>query len=246
MKKQITSLLFVLILLSIALITITNYSQVSAHGGRNNECLNGINVESGTGDEKSYQSTANTIITGLCIKAGNSMFEDGHSEIITSNGITECYDITGIGTEVITITRQENSSSCKELSHIDVYIDNNIETITPSPTRTPLPTISITPTIIATSSGGLTPTITPTTENAENNDDASNNSQNDSDNIGGSTFILANNDTSQTQNTGDILGASTLASTGFTINMFTNMLFIIGLIICLAPTMISFYSKNNN
>ena len=105
------------------LVTIFSIKAVHAEGGRNGECLDAdIRGYTDDGDQTSYRSEEGSVIEGVCIKAGNDAFGDGHSQEITSNGEYDgCYVIEGLGTRNITVSRK-NDSSCKEISHIDMYL----------------------------------------------------------------------------------------------------------------------------
>ena len=86
------------------------------------ECLDtteGITGSVGTGndDERSFTASSNEIVTGVCIKAGA-----GHSDLITADGIYEngCYEVEGIGTQTVTVTRLIAGPDCPGISHLDV------------------------------------------------------------------------------------------------------------------------------
>ena len=86
------------------------------------ECLDtteGITGSVGTGndDERAFTASSNEIVTGVCIKAGA-----GHSDLITADGIYEngCYEVEGIGTQTVTVTRLIAGPDCPGISHLDV------------------------------------------------------------------------------------------------------------------------------
>ncbi|MBW6441387.1 LPXTG cell wall anchor domain-containing protein [Patescibacteria group bacterium] len=113
------------LILSISLVSIvfSLSNKVYAFGGRNGECADAqLSVISNTEGNAYYKTYDKTIITGICIKAGNDMFGDGHSDVL-SNGIYEngCYEVKGVGTDNISVTRLKDGDSCKEVSHIDIY-----------------------------------------------------------------------------------------------------------------------------
>ena len=92
-------------------------------------------------DEATFDAGTD-IISGVCIKAGN-MFGGNHSQVFTQDeqNIEDCYDIEGIGTSSVTVTRTgEEGPECQGISHIDVNVTT--PTPTPTPTATPTPTPS--------------------------------------------------------------------------------------------------------
>jgi len=135
-----------------------------ANGGSNNECNDVSDISPISVNLATYTAPSGYTITGVCIKAGNDMFGDGHSGVLgngTYNGTTgnACYVVTGVGSQTVTVTRIASGNSCKELSHIDVY-KTNAPTVTPTPTPTVTPTVTPTPTRTPTPT--VTPTLTPT------------------------------------------------------------------------------------
>jgi len=80
------------------------------------------------------------IISGLCIKDGMGSFATGvdcdngdkHSCLLTDPGtytvgISNCYQVMGIGTQVASVSEMAGVSSggCGELSHVEYFIDFN-------------------------------------------------------------------------------------------------------------------------
>ena len=91
------------------------------------------------------------VVTAICIKTGEEL---GHTGVIMTDGVVEgCYDVEGLGTDTVTVTRVEGAD-CQEISHVDFEVE------TPTPTPTATPTNTATPT--ATPTGTATPTATPT------------------------------------------------------------------------------------
>ena len=99
-----------------------------ATGGRNDECLDAtVKGVSGNNDgNASYEVNDDQVITGICIKAGHDMFDDGHSDLIGNGTYEGCYEVSGIGTSKVSVNRLEDGSSCKEVSHIDVYAEARV------------------------------------------------------------------------------------------------------------------------
>ncbi len=112
---------------------------------------NGAEVDIDNGaDEVTHDTGSDKIVTGVCIKAGNTALH----EFLTADPdgpILGCYTIVGIGTSSVTVTRTGDPQGCSGISHIDV-----IEGDAPTPTATPTAT--------ATPPAGATPTATPTAE----------------------------------------------------------------------------------
>ncbi|MPZ49811.1 MAG: hypothetical protein GEU75_11055 [Dehalococcoidia bacterium] len=92
-----------------------------------------VTIEADTGD----------VITRICIRSAQNTFlisgagscanvqgssdpgQSGHSPCITSNGaygINNCYTVSGIGTDTVTVTRGA-SPPCHDISHVDFEVD---------------------------------------------------------------------------------------------------------------------------
>ena len=80
--------------------------------------------------------TGNTV-SGVCIKSGVNMFGDSHSGLL-GNGTFEngCYTISGVGTQFLTVTRNNTGSSCQGISHLDIETE---PAASPSPSPSPSP-----------------------------------------------------------------------------------------------------------
>ena len=104
------------------------------------------------------------IATGVCIKSGVNMFGGGHSDILGNiPRLDECYAISGIGTQTVTVHRLYDANWCQGISHIDIMYEG------PTPTSTPIPTIipTSTPVPTDTPSPTATPTLPPEPEVCE-------------------------------------------------------------------------------
>ena len=111
-------------------------------------------------DAHAEYDAGSDIITGVCIKAG-TMFGGEHAFFdADATGIESCYDIIGIGTSVVTVTRLGEGRECQAISHIDVLVTSF--TPTPDPTPTPTPEPTPTPTPEPTPTPVVDPTPTPT------------------------------------------------------------------------------------
>ena len=115
-------------------------------------------------------------ITAICIKsAAQTMFGGlGHSGLITTDGDyggpapghPNCYTVSGLGSAVVTITRNLNGPQgspqdpstlwCQQISHVDALVQTPTPTPTATATGTPVGTITIT--VLAATA---TPTPTP-------------------------------------------------------------------------------------
>lgn len=117
---------FVFIGCLVAFFSLANLNAVHAEGGRNGECEDAdVGGLHGSGDSVKYEADSGRVVEGVCIKAGNDSFGDGHSEKITDNGvISHCYKISGIGTDSVKVSRTADGKDCKEISHVDIYLGN--------------------------------------------------------------------------------------------------------------------------
>ncbi len=168
MKSYITLLTLSLIVFILCATVLPQTFHAQAHGGRNHECEDGRDVSTGDENHMYYEANTGEAIAGVCIKAGNTPFGDGHSDVLTSDGLYECYKVEGIGTSRVDVTRNNNTRFCQGLSHIDVYTQSVIPTPTShdpqSPTPTDPPQLTPTPT-----ESGHTASVTPTpTETCDN------------------------------------------------------------------------------
>src|SRR5690606_16771175 len=77
-----------------------------------------------SGDLVEHDAGSGNIVSGVCIKSGSNSFGDKqHSEVL-DNGKYEdgCYEVSGVGTQIVTVERLGSGPDCKEISHIDVVI----------------------------------------------------------------------------------------------------------------------------
>lgn len=161
-QKLFTTMTVGLLLLT----SVLHASLVNAHGGQNDECDNGNDIAPINANLATYTAPANQVVSGVCIKAGNKPFGDGHSDVL-GNGSYEngCFTIAGVGTQTVVVTRNFESNQCQGISHIDVYLGQNVDpTNTPTPTDVE-PTITLTPTPTDQAVPTNTPTPTPTEGN---------------------------------------------------------------------------------
>lgn len=65
---------------------------------------------------------AGNIVSGVCIKSGSNMFGGNQHSGVLGNGTYEdnCYTVTGVGTQTVTVTRIGSGPDCQGISHIDV------------------------------------------------------------------------------------------------------------------------------
>ena len=84
------------------------------------------------------------------------------AQIFTSDGSSECYRVSGIGTNSITVWDLEDApASCREISHLELLIVDPVPTETPETTNTPTETLEVTSTPTNTPDPTNTPTNTP-------------------------------------------------------------------------------------
>lgn len=86
-------------------------------------CLNGPSVE-GNEDELTFNAGSGNVVDGVCIKSGSNMFGGNQHSNVLGNGTYEngCYQVEGVGTQTVTVTRLLSGPSCQGLSHIDVIV----------------------------------------------------------------------------------------------------------------------------
>ena len=85
-------------------------------------CLNGPSVE---GDPvASYDAGSGNIVNGVCIKSGSNMFGGNQHSGVLGNGTYEtgCYQVEGVGTQEVTVTRLLSGPNCQGISHIDILV----------------------------------------------------------------------------------------------------------------------------
>jgi hypothetical protein len=88
----------------------------------------------GTADSVSHDVGSGKVVKGVCIKSGDNMFNGNKHSGVLGNGTYEngCYQITGVGTQQVTVTRLKGGSSCQGISHIDVVVEDKSDFCDPS------------------------------------------------------------------------------------------------------------------
>jgi hypothetical protein len=97
----------------------------------------------GTPSLITYTAPAGNVTTGVCIKSGNNMWgADKHSGVLgngnytgnptVAGAVTNCYSVSGVGTQTVTVTRNADSDACQGLSHIDVLYTQALQSVTPA------------------------------------------------------------------------------------------------------------------
>lgn len=141
---------------AIAAVVVTVIALVQAgDAGANGEhgaCDGGITDIIGTQDVATYDASPD-VVGGVCLKAGNTQLHT----LYVVDFVDECYDVGGIGTHTVTVTRGGEGNPCQGISHIDVLTSTPTSTPTPTPSATPTPTPTLTPTPTATLSVVTTP-----------------------------------------------------------------------------------------
>lgn len=91
-------------------------------------------------DESSpFEYKGSAIITEVGVKAGTGCV------FFKVNASTECYEITGLGSNTVTVKQIRSDDECKGISHVSFY-SNQTVTLTPFPSNTPGATITPSPT----------------------------------------------------------------------------------------------------
>ncbi|HEX5798306.1 MAG TPA: hypothetical protein VFX79_03030 [Candidatus Saccharimonadales bacterium] len=88
----------------------------------------------GSADSVSHDVGSGKVVKGVCIKSGSNMFGGNQHSGVLGNGTYEngCYQITGVGTQQVTVTRLKGGSSCQGISHIDVVVEDKSDFCDPS------------------------------------------------------------------------------------------------------------------
>lgn len=131
MKRLVVTSLIVLSL-SLGVFSISNTTAYADGNGSpvacnsnpnaNPSAANVLGSKSGSDDLVVVDAGAGNVVTGVCIKSGSGTFGgDTHSGVL-SNGVHDngCYQVSGVGTQVVRVTRLTDSNVCKGISHIDV------------------------------------------------------------------------------------------------------------------------------
>src|SRR5688572_14703666 len=101
--------------------------------GSPTDCLGSTGVEgsigaTGGGSQATFTVESDEVITGVCIASGSMMFGGtGHSGVLGNGTVEDCYTVTGVGTQTVTVTRGTESSTCQDISHIDVVFEEDVE-----------------------------------------------------------------------------------------------------------------------
>ena len=114
-----------IVIFSVVVLVSASTSQFAFATGNDSppECEGGTTDE--TGGPTIIDVGVGNIITGICVKSGDEAIgDDKHSGLVTSNTIIEdCYVVTFVSPSIVTITENQN---CKEISHIDFFIDGMV------------------------------------------------------------------------------------------------------------------------
>lgn len=116
------------LLLIVAQLTPFFMSQpVRADGnGSPDQCLDtAVNVVGsviGTASLVTYDVGSGYVVDGVCIKSGEKMFNGNQHSAVLGNGTyeTDCYTVSGVGTQQVTVTKIGSGPNCQDISHIDV------------------------------------------------------------------------------------------------------------------------------
>lgn len=108
-------------------------------------------------------------VDGVCIKSGENMFDGATHSGLLGNGVYEddCYRVSGVGTNSVTVERLREGPDCQGISHIDVKKQQKHSSTTTTSTTLPTTTTTTTTTLpetTTTTEGATTTTIeNPTT-----------------------------------------------------------------------------------
>ncbi len=121
------------------------------------ECQTGIQASGGK-DVRTFTADEGEIVDGVCIKSGNL-----HTGAL-GNGLHEdgCYQVSGVGTQTVTVRRVQPGPDCQDLSHVDVLVSDEPPPTTAPTTEPTTPTTipdEVSPTsIVSTTDPGATTT----------------------------------------------------------------------------------------
>jgi hypothetical protein len=129
------------------------------------QCGTGFEIKlEGTGPF-TYTTSAGKIISQITLKAGQECVT------FTSNGNDGCYNVSGLGSQTVSLTRVGDSKDCKEISHVLIHTTPGSKpteepkvttTITKPPTEPPADTKTPTPVKTKTPPVTETPPVTKT------------------------------------------------------------------------------------
>jgi hypothetical protein len=74
------------------------------------------------GNLATFDAGAGNIVTGVCIKSGTPHSGPLGNGTIGAPFSANCYTVSGVGTQNVTVTRIGSGSDCQEISHIDVVV----------------------------------------------------------------------------------------------------------------------------
>ena len=66
---------------------------------------------------------AGSVVSAVCIKAGTYKVSTGSDGTLLGEGGTACYEVSGIGTDTVTVTKIGEGSGCKDISHFEVKLE---------------------------------------------------------------------------------------------------------------------------
>ncbi len=119
-------------------VTLNSPTSYADGNGSPNDCLgsnpNVLGSQSGTDDLVVVDVGAGNIVNGACIKSGAGTFGGVTHSGVLGNGAHDngCYNVAGVGTQVVTVTRPVASNVCKGISHIDVVVEQKVDYCDPA------------------------------------------------------------------------------------------------------------------
>jgi len=129
-----------------------NEQQVRADGfGSPAECMTGLK-DSSDSNLVVLDAGSGKVIDFVCIKAGQLHTGPLGNGFHAGASLSDCYEVTGVGSPTVTIKRHLSGPGCQGISHIDygvrtVATETPTDTPTNTPTDTPTQTETVTPTL---------------------------------------------------------------------------------------------------
>lgn len=93
--------------------------------GNGSEVCQNPQIKSYKSDSESQMTytDSNNIIDSVCIKSGSKMFNGNQHSSPLGNGTYEngCYEVSGVGSNTVTVKKLKDGNTCQGLSHLDIF-----------------------------------------------------------------------------------------------------------------------------
>jgi hypothetical protein len=161
--RRVAHLSYVLGIASMIVAMFLTIIQQPASAQQGNQCGTGFDDKiEGTGPF-TYTTSAGKVISEIIIKAGQNCVS------FTSSGSDGCYEVSGIGTQTVTIKRIGDGKTCQEISNVLIYTKvvstpKVTSIVTKAPTEPPKETETPPPDKTKTPKETKTPCVTPSPE----------------------------------------------------------------------------------